>query len=248
MRIAAISDIHGNLPALQATLDHIRTQNVDLIVNLGDIASGSLYPSKTVDYLSPLGFPTIKGNHERQLLAGVVANMGESDAYTYGQLRKDQLEWIESLPTSLRITEDVLLVHGTPSSDLEYFLETVTAEGCRQATLQEVETRAGTANGEGLVLCGHTHIQRSVRLSDGRLIVNPGSVGLQAYSDVHPFPHKIETGSPHARYAIATRSETQWNVKFYLVEYDWASAADVCKVNGRASWVVPISAGLIGQR
>jgi len=174
--------------------------------------------------------------------------MGESDAYTYGQLRKDQLEWIESLPTSLRIAEDVLLVHGTPSSDLEYFLETVTAEGCRQATLQEVETRAGTANGEGLVLCGHTHIQRSVRLSDGRLIVNPGSVGLQAYSDVHPFPHKIETGSPHARYAIATRSEKQWHVKFYLVEYDWASAADVCKVNGRPSWALPISAGLIGQR
>ncbi|MCY0387423.1 metallophosphoesterase family protein [Robbsia sp. Bb-Pol-6] len=248
MRVAAISDIHGNLPALQAILGHIRTQNVDLVVNLGDIASGSLYPSQTGDFLSPLGYPTIKGNHERQLLAGVVVNMGESDAYTYRQLRQDQLEWIENLPTSLRIAQDVLLVHGTPASDLEYFLETVTSDGCRQATQQEVEARAGTADGEELILCGHTHIQRSVQLSDGRLVVNPGSVGLQAYSDVHPFPHKIETGSPHARYAIATRLATRWTVEFHSVEYDWASAADVCRVNGRPSWATPVSAGLINLR
>ncbi|EOW6434492.1 metallophosphoesterase family protein [Cronobacter turicensis] len=53
-----------------------------------------------------------------------------------------------------------------------------------------------------LILCGHTHIPRSVEISSTCLIVNPGSVGLQAYDDEHPFFHKMEAGSPHARYAI----------------------------------------------
>ena len=53
-----------------------------------------------------------------------------------------------------------------------------------------------------LILCGHTHIARAVRLRDGRMIVNPGSVGSPGYRDVHPFPHVIEAGTPDARYAI----------------------------------------------
>ena len=52
------------------------------------------------------------------------------------------------------------------------------------------------------MLCGHSHIARAVRLSDGRLIVNPGSVGSPGYRDIHPFPHVMEAGTPDARYAI----------------------------------------------
>lgn len=245
MRIAAISDIHGNLAALQAVLDHIRTRDADLIVNLGDIASGPLFPSETVDHLLPLGFPTIKGNHERQLLNGVISEMGESDAYAYRQLRTDQLQWIDSLPTTLQIASDILLVHGTPASDLDYFLETVTPSGCRLATQQEIETRARMAGEFRLILCGHTHIQRAARLSNGCVVVNPGSVGLQAYSDDRPFPHKIETGSPHARYALVTYREKQWNVDFQLVEYDWTSAAATCNAHGRVDWAWALRAGRV---
>jgi len=61
--------------------------------------------------------------------------------------------------------------------------------------------------GAKLVLCGHTHMPRAIKLVDGRFIVNTGSVGLQAYSDAYPFAHTIEPGSPHARYAIVTEQE-----------------------------------------
>lgn len=70
MKIAAISDIHGNLGALEAVFDDIREQGADLVVNLGDILSGALYPAQTADRLMPLGLPTIRGNHERQVLRG----------------------------------------------------------------------------------------------------------------------------------------------------------------------------------
>jgi calcineurin-like phosphoesterase family protein len=73
--------------------------------------------------------------------------------------------------------------------------------GSHPAESSEVLTRAGDVRAS-LILCGHTHIPRSERLADGRLIVNPGSVGLQAYEDQLTFPHKMETGTPHARYAF----------------------------------------------
>ncbi|MBZ3683477.1 metallophosphoesterase family protein [Providencia rettgeri] len=70
MKIAVISDIHGNLSALQAVLADIEKESVDLVVNLGDILSGPLYPFETANLLMQLDYPTIKGNHERQILSG----------------------------------------------------------------------------------------------------------------------------------------------------------------------------------
>ncbi len=74
MKIAIISDIHGNLPALRAVLADIARQCVDQTVNLGDSLSGPLQPAETADLLMAQGFPTIKGNHERQLLAARAAH------------------------------------------------------------------------------------------------------------------------------------------------------------------------------
>lgn len=242
MKIAALSDIHGNLAALDAVLRHVRSQGADLIVNLGDIVSGSLQPRETADRLMALDLPTVRGNHERQVLASELADMRESDRFARAALRADQLDWIARLPATLRIADDVLMVHGTPASDLDYFLETVTEAGCRAATQAEVERRAGSGP-ERLILCGHTHVPRSATLGDGRLIVNPGSVGLQAYEDSHPWPHRIETGSPHARYATLTRTKSGWNVEFHAVEYDWDAAADLARANGRADWVMALREG-----
>src|SRR5262249_37611525 len=138
MKIATLSDIHGNLAALDAVLDDVRREGADLIVNLGDILSGPLRPSETADRLMTLGFPTIKGNHERQLLAADLSRMRHSDRFARDALRADQLAWVEALPATLRLEDGVLLVHGTPQNDESFFLETVTADGCRPATLDEV--------------------------------------------------------------------------------------------------------------
>lgn len=243
MKISSLSDIHGNLAALDAVLNDAHRHGADVTVNLGDILSGALYPSQTADRLMSLGLPTIKGNHERQLLSGDPSRMGLSDRFANFSLRDDQLAWIRDLPSTLRLAEDILLVHGTPDSDLSYFLETVTEHGCRVATPDEVESRAGDANSASLILCGHTHLQRAMRLDDGRLIVNPGSVGLQAYEDNLPFPHRMEMGSPHARYALVTRSMSGWAVEFRAVEYDWNEAAKVAALNARPDWEVALRTG-----
>jgi putative phosphoesterase len=242
MKIAAISDIHGNLAALDAVLADIHSVGVDLIVNLGDILSGPLYPAQTADRLMPLGLPTIRGNHERQILDGDHMPMGLSDRFAFDALKDGHLTWLASLPTSLELEHDVLLVHGTPGNDLAYFLETVEPSGCRPATRDEVRHRINDAAAT-LILCGHTHLQRSMRLDGGPLIVNPGSVGLQAYEDVHPFPHRVEMGSPHARYALITRNAFEWDVVFRAVEYDWHAASTLAASNGRPDWAVALQTG-----
>ena len=99
MKIAAVSDIHGNLAALDAVLRHIRSRGADLIVNLGDIVSGSLQPSETADRLIALDLPTIRGNHERQLLASDVENMRRSDKAIYAQRGEARFEWPRRINT-----------------------------------------------------------------------------------------------------------------------------------------------------
>jgi len=242
VRIAAISDIHGNLWALEAVLADIARRGADVVVNLGDILSGPLMPRATAERLMPLALPTIAGNHERQVLAPDRGNMGESDLYACREITEEQRDWISMLPKSLRLADDVLLVHGTPGSDLVYFMETVTEQGARPATHDEVKERAGDAQAS-LILCGHTHVPRCVQLDDGRLIVNPGSVGLQAYDDDHPFFHKAENLTPHARYCIAERSAAGWTIAQHAVAYDWSAAARLADRNSRPEWAFALRTG-----
>jgi len=257
MRFAAISDIHGNLPALEAVLADIARAGVDAIVNLGDIVSGPLWPAETADRLLPLGLPTLAGNHERQLLTQTLAQMSTTDRHTTGQLRPEHRAWLASLPPPLQWSERVLLCHGIPTSDLQYFLETVTpdfrrgtAPGVRAATPAEVRARLGNAMrgaAHGLILCGHTHVPRCERLDDGRLIVNPGSVGLQAYDDTHPHVHIIETGSPQARYALLTQGAAGWKVELRRVDYDFEAAAAQAERYRRPDWADALRTGRIGR-
>lgn len=84
-----------------------------------------------------------------------------------------------------------------------------------------------------LVLCGHTHAPRAVQF--GRvLVVNPGSIGMPAYTDDNPVPHAIETGAPHARYAVVTRGpDGRWSAELRAVAYDWDQAARQAQANGK---------------
>src|SRR5258706_3125884 len=189
MKLALVSDIHGTLPALEAVVADIRRRGVDRIINLGDCLSGPLLPRETAQYLMAEGWPTLAGNHERQVLTDL--RRGASDEYAHAQLTENEFGWMRKLPQTVRLAPEVFLCHGSPRSDCEYFLET-TADGIvRAATPSEIDTRlAGEAS--PLIACGHTHVPRSVRTRRGQLIVNPGSVGLQAYDDDRPFYHVIE--------------------------------------------------------
>jgi predicted phosphodiesterase len=242
MKIAVLSDIHGNIGALDAVLADIERRGVDVTVNLGDIVSGPLHPAETADRLMPLRLPTIKGNHERQLLTLAPDRMNASDRYAAAMLTAEHRAWLTSLPAQFELADDVLLLHGGPDSDLTYLLETVEPSGRRAATPDEIAPRLPGIRA-ALVLCGHTHIPRDVRLPDGRRIVNPGSVGLQAYAEVHPHPHTVENESPHARYAIVERTASVWNVELLTVEYDWEGAAVLADSRGRPEWARALRTG-----
>lgn len=93
------------------------------------------------------------------------------------------------------------------------------------------------------MLCGHTHLTRSVRLDDGRMIVNPGSVGLPAYHDDQPFPHDVQSGSPHARYAIVEKQTEGWLIEKVALTYPWESMAAIAEDRGRADWARALRTG-----
>lgn len=244
MKIAVLSDIHGNIAALEAVLRDAMRRGATQCVNLGDICSGALFPRETAERLMALDLPTIRGNHERQATEHPLDDMGPSDKHAATSMTSAQLQWLADLPLTLRLNEDVLMVHGTPTSDLIYLLETVTPDGMRAATDEEIKQRLATADAK-VILCGHTHIARVVRLSDGRLIVNPGSVGLQAYADDHPYPHVVEVGSPHARYAMLSFAERQWQAELFTVDYDWQEAASEAEANGRSDWAIALRTGFM---
>ncbi|MGY1603175.1 metallophosphoesterase family protein [Geodermatophilus sp. SYSU D00815] len=233
MRIAAISDVHGNLGALDAVLADAADRDVDVVVNLGDLLSGALRPAATADRLVELDLPTVRGNHERQLLTFPRERMGASDRLAHDQLTDAHREWLAGLPLTLEPAPGVLAFHGTPTDDLTYLLETVEPAGARPATPAEVADRLGPRAGTPLLLCGHTHLQRALRLPAGALVVNPGSVGWPAYADDHPHPHVVEAGSPHARYAVLDDADGAWTADLRAVAYDWDAAAALADANGR---------------
>ncbi len=108
----------------------------------------------------------------------------------------EHLAWLASLPLTLELAVGVLAFHGSPSDDLTYLLETVEQTGARAATHDEVLERLGDVSGWSLLLCGHTHLQREMRLPSGTLVVNPGSVGWPAYADNKPQPARNGGGHP----------------------------------------------------
>jgi predicted phosphodiesterase len=244
VRIAAISDIHGNLHALDAVLADIERRGVHLIVNLGDMLSGPLLPRETADRLMALDLPTIRGNHERQLLDENREGMGASDRYAADSITALQRAWLTALPAVLWAADDVYLCHATPESDVACFLEDILDGELFLAPLARIEERARTCAAP-LLFCGHTHIPRVAHLSGGQVIVNPGSVGIQAYEGHHPVPHVVEVGSPHARYAIAERGPAGWISELIAVPYDWEAAARLAEQRARPDWALALRTGFV---
>jgi predicted phosphodiesterase len=249
MRVALLSDIHGNRWALEAVLDHVTGQRVTAIWNLGDILSGPLEPAATADLLMPLALPTIAGNHERQLLACGEGPGGASDQFAFAHTEPHHHAWLRGLPATATPYAGVLLCHGTPSSDVIPLLETVEGSEQRPARQAEIDDRVAGANAT-MIACGHTHVARLARTGDGRWIVNPGSVGLPAYDSELVTPageevrYFVDNGSPHAAYAIIEpRDHGAWDVSFHRVAYDWEAAAACAARRQRPEWAYALRTG-----
>ena len=233
MRFAAIADVHGNYLALEAVIADIRAQGIDEIVDLGDMASGPLDARRTMDALTALDAVHVLGNHDRYLIDRPPEKMGSWDRPAHAQLDASHLDWLRTIPPTRVFRDQVFLCHATPADDQVYWLEDVMPDGTvRMASLEAIE-QAARGITQSLILCGHTHIARAVRLADGRLVINPGSVGSPGYRDVHPHPHVIEAGTPDARYAILERAGDEWRVTFRHVPYDHDAMAALARRNGQ---------------
>jgi predicted phosphodiesterase len=180
-RVAALFDIHANLPALEAVLSDVREAHVDHIVVGGDALPGPM-PRECLDLLYALDVPTdfIVGNGDRETAVtarGEVSSVipeffREAMRWNAAQLQPRDLEAIDSWPLTKQLTVDgigdVLFCHATPRNDTEIFLKTTSDE-----KLRPIFDPLGVT----LVVCGHTHMQFD-RIVGRTRIVNAGSVGM----------------------------------------------------------------------
>lgn len=235
MKVAIISDVHSNRLALEAVLEDIVRHGVDATFNLGDMVSGPLEPNWTADILMDLDIPTVRGNHERNLIENPPDKLNPIDRFAQAQMESRHRIWINDIPPTMSLLDDVFLCHGTPTSDNDPWLDSWWTG--RTVTTPDEATVAAKAEGFDypVLLCGHTHIPRAVRLRDGRLIVNPGSVGLQ-----------LNHGSPDARYAIVERRDGKYYPSFHAVPYDHFAAARQAEANGFPQWRDALVTGWAG--
>ena len=251
--LAFVADIHGNLPALEAVVDDIARRGVERIVNLGDLVSGPLWPRETAAFLMRQSWVTVAGNHDRMVSRDDPATHGPSDRHAYERLTSDQLAWLAALPATAEIDDGrVFLCHGTPASDTAYLIDTVEHGRLRGATPDEVAGRIGGVTAH-VAACGHSHAPRLLANEAGQLFVNPGAVGVQAYTDREEPEHVSETGSPLARYALLERraandggGNLQWAVTFVVVPYDHLRASAEAARNGRPDWAFALRTGYAG--
>lgn len=202
MRLAVISDIHGNLPALDAVLDDLAARQPDQIVVAGDLVNRGPQPAEVVARLQPLGYPTVYGNHERYVLDAAKADDPNAGGETFAparwsmrQLDAEQLAYLRGLPFSLPVA-DLLIVHGSPRGDQDGIF--------RRNSDAEILAKL---DGQPRVVCGHTHVSL-VRHLDAGLVVNAGSVG-------NPFE-----GDTRARYAWLERRGRGWHAEIVTLAYD----------------------------
>jgi putative phosphoesterase len=222
MRVAVISDIHGNLMALEAVLADIAGQSPDAVVCLGDHVSGPGDPRGVAERLIELDIPSVRGNHDRFIVEGRDDDW-DIDILARDALDNAQMAWMQALPLNRTLDGEIFLCHGTPRDDDTLWLER-RGSVAEQQSADFIEAEASGFDFP-LLLCGHSHVPRAVPLADRRLVVNPGSVGL-------PFM----LGSPDPRYAIVERRNGQWAADLRTVPYDHFAAAEQARTKGFDDW------------
>ena len=261
MKIAIVSDVYSNLPALQAVVADFTRRGVDDVVCLGNTVSGPMLPLQTAHFMMKQGWMQIAGNHDPQVLGNQTPERSKSDKYAAPLLDDPSRHWLGSLIKGTdarlhqglmwpqRLGTDVAMCHASPRADVEYLLETPDGPALRLATSEEIAERLGdhVPAHMRLLLCGHSHVPRIVRLERDLLVVNPGSVGLPAYDVSRPYPlstyHRVENGSPDARYAIAEKLDGRWQAELISVPYDHESMARLAARHGRPEWEQALRTG-----
>lgn len=213
MRVAALYDIHGNLPALDAVLVEVEDLGADLVLVGGDVALGPM-PRETLERLLSLGARArfVRGNCDRELAGSDTDSEGlwaERSRWTAAQLTEEQRTLLAGLPETAVVEVDglgpTLFCHATPRSD-EEIVTRITPEERLREVLAGVE--------QTVVVCGHTHVQFDRSVGSVRL-VNAGSVGM---------PYE---GEPGAYWALLGP-----DVQFRRTRYDLEAAATAIRTSG----------------
>ena len=209
MKIAIISDIHGNNEALDAVLKDIEGQKCDKIFCLGDLAMAGPEPSKVVNRVKDLlkndKFLLIQGNTDEKL--GTYNEKFEKVLDEH-DLTSDDKEFLSNLPENLIVDENgvkIMLCHGSPRKNDE----NITGD----LSIEKVEEMVANADAE-VIFCGHTHVPCGFATNTGKTVVNVGSVG-------RPFAE-----NPKACYAIINIADNgDYEIEHRLIKYDIETAA-----------------------
>ncbi len=234
MRIAVISDIHGNAVALEAALEDIRQADVTQIVCLGDAIQGGPQPAEVVAYLRAAQIPVVMGNADAWLLTGIVTEAEAIDperervmeivrAWSLSRLAPEDQAFIAAFQPTITIAltaqQHLLCFHGSPTSFDDVIVPS-TPDDLALTLLGEPEANFLTG--------GHTHLQQLRRLG-ARLFFNPGSVGL-AYS--HQQTIEQFRADPWAEYAILSVDSERIALEFRRIPFDVTALAHAYHTSG----------------
>jgi len=229
VRIAVLSDIHGNLVGLDACLTDLNAQGgADAIVAAGDLCLDGPRPKKVLQRLEEIGAECVRGNTDRYLFDAKHEASDPAEraqiAWTRKDLGEQWLTWLSELPFAARIGEDdnqLLVVHANPQNDEEQIWP-----DADDATLERL---IGDARAR-VIAFGHLHLPY-VRLWRGNLLVNVASAGLP------------KDGDARAGYAILTERNGGWEVKHRRVTFDVKKVATQltdCGIPGSAELIATL--------
>lgn len=230
MRVAVISDMHGNAIAFDAVLDDMRRREIDQVVCLGDALQGGPQPVEVAERLRTLGCPVVIGNADAEILTGGEGAEDLADwqravlDWSAARLGEDGLALIRQFQPTVTLDLDgdrqLLCFHGSPASFNEIILPDTSED--------DVQRMLGP-HLPALMTGGHTHLQQVRRVGDS-IFFNPGSVGLPFD---HQQSHKPPLADPWAEYAILTSEESRaFAVEFRRLPYDVAALIDIIRTSG----------------